>query len=361
MREQAALIRCDASLSVGTGHVVRCLTLAGVLKSRGWRVTFAAREMPQPLRADIEGAGHDLIIIGDQDPLEAEPATIMRALTDAPPLLALVDHYDVGRDWEKAMAEVAPHVMAIDDLAEQPHAVSILLNQNLGYSPAEYDGLIGDNCRLLMGPGYALLRPQFSATRGSAPRVRDSVERILVFISGSDQHDVTGLAARAAADTGVRVDVVAGSAYPFSRGLETWARTVTNVTVHHNVTEMATLMHSADLSVGAPSSASWERCCLGLPTLLIGVAENQRRVASALAEVGAAQHLGWYDEVGEPNIVSAIERLRSDPSRLASMSRAAAAVTDGRGAEQVAEVIQSTVLHRESAQKEGHRGDIQTV
>lgn len=355
MTQQTALIRCDASLSVGTGHVVRCLTLAGVLKSRGWRVIFAAREMPAPLRGEIERAGHDLILMGGQYLLEAEPAAIKRALTDAPPLLVLVDHYGVDRRWEKAMADVVPHVMAIDDLAEQPHAVSILLNQNLGYLPAEYDGLIGAGCRLLMGPGYALLRPQFSAARGSAPRVRESVERILVFVSGSDQHDVTGLAARAAADTGLRVDVVTGGTYPFSRGLETWARTMTNVTVHHNVAEMATLMHSADLSVGAPSSASWERCCLGLPTLLIGVAENQRRVASALAEVGAAQHLGWYDEVREANIVPAIERLRSDPSRLASMSRAAAAVTDGRGAERVADVIQSVVLRGPISQKERQR------
>jgi Spore coat polysaccharide biosynthesis protein, predicted glycosyltransferase len=136
---------------------------------------------------------------------------------------------------------------------------------------------------------------------------------------------------------------------------------MTNVTVHHNVTEMATLMHAADLSVGAPSSASWERCCLGLPTLLIGVAENQRRVASALADAGAAQYLGWYDEVRAVDVVSAIEHLRSDPSRLASMSRAAAAVTDGRGAERVVEVIQSTVLRGAIPQEEGHSGDIQTV
>jgi UDP-2,4-diacetamido-2,4,6-trideoxy-beta-L-altropyranose hydrolase len=237
-------------------------------------------------------------------------------------------------------------MVVIDDLAARPQVADLLVNQNLGATPDRYRDLVPADAVVLAGATYALLRPAFAEARAALPGRSGSVHRILVFLSGADEHDVTGRAAEAAAAAGVPVDVVVGSAYPFTDRLQARAGTWPEVRVHVNTSDMPALMASADLAIGAPSSASWERCTLALPSILVILAENQAEVAGLLHRAGAALTLGWHDTVTTEQMTEAVAELVADPPRLRAMGRAAAAITDGQGATRVADAIDALLSER---------------
>lgn len=328
-------MRADASTSIGTGHVVRCLTLADRLAGRGWDIVVATRDLPPILAHSIRARGYQLVELGLAEPLLDEPGVIASALKPRTSDLTVIDHYGIGIEWQTAAREWSHRIMVIDDLAVDTVEADLLLNQNLGESADAYDALIPVGCRLLIGPMYALLRPQFAEARRATTHVRRAMTRLLVFLSGSDEHDVTTVAATVGADLELATDVVVGSAYPHWERLRAWGLRAKCVTLHRGVDDMATLMARADLSIGAPSSASWERCCVGLPSILVTLADNQRRAAAALASAGAAVDLGWYDNIDSRSLADAVEDLAHSPDDLAAMSRSAAAITDGLGTARV--------------------------
>jgi UDP-2,4-diacetamido-2,4,6-trideoxy-beta-L-altropyranose hydrolase len=291
---------------------------------------FASRGLPADLAAAIRAAGMSLIDLPDDVPLHDEPQAIESRIGEPVDVL-VTDHYAIGSSWQEAAARWAGTLMAIDDLADRTQAVDMLVNPNLGVGGADYVGLARPGARLLIGPRYAPLDPAFAAARRSM-RPRDALGRVLVFISGSDPRDVTGRAAEAAVTLGVPVDVVVGGSYPYLARLRDWASRAADVNVHVASREMAALTARADVAVGAPGSASWERCALGLPTVLVTVADNQVGNARALAEVGAAISLGDDRSVPVEAIVAALVDLARDPARLRAMSESAASLTDGKGA-----------------------------
>ena len=336
MTSQArALVRADASRAIGTGHVVRSLTLADNLAELGWHVTIASVDLPSPLEADVRRRGHGVLRLEPGTDYGAAEAQHIGERIGAAVDVAIADHYRVGPAWHDAARHWARSIVAIDDLADRPLSVDLVLNQNLGETPDEYRDLVPLGTRLLIGPAYALVRPQFALARQAARIPRTNVARLFVFISGADEPNVTETAARAAERIGIETDVVIGAAYPHERALHRSVRNSSRVTIHRNATDMARLMSAADLAIGAPSSASWERCCVGLPTVLVTVADNQIRAADALRRAAAGVSLGWHTEVDEQNMVDAVERLVRDPASLRKMSSAAAAITDGGGAARV--------------------------
>jgi len=338
-----ALVRTDASVSIGTGHLMRCMTLADHLAMRGWSVQFASRALPAPLLADIRSRGHGLIRIPVAVPMDEEPGILAGELASHAPDLTIIDHYGIGEAWQRDARRWSGALMAIDDLAAAPLDVDLLLNQNLGEREGTYDGLLPESCISLLGPRYALLRPQFRAARGPNPPVRRQVKRVLIFLSGADEPDATRIAAGAVERLGIASDVVVGAAYPHLDRLRAWARGARGVTLHQNVADMAGLMLAADLAIGAPSSASWERCCVGLPTILVTLADNQIRAGEALVRAGAAVNAGWHSDVDEAMLASCVAGLAKESERLAAMSRAAAAITDGRGVERVSDAVDELV------------------
>jgi len=336
-----ALFRADASADVGTGHLVRCRTLAAELEHRGWTTTLASRDLPRELARSVRGSEMALIELDAASGLEAEHAVITKMVA-RPVTVAVVDHYGIGAEWQRAAVGWAERMMAIDDLADRFQAVDLLLNQNPGPGPARYRGLVPPAARILDGPTYALVRPEFAAMRLRAGH-HGAVGRILVFLSGTDPHDVTRRAAEAATAIGVPVDVVVGAAYPFLAALQAWAADEPLIELHVETRDMAALMARADISIGAPGSATWERCTLGLPTLLVTLADNQVAIARHLAEVGAALDLGWHSEVTTAELEDVLIALAADPARLRAMSEAAARITDGQGAVRVADELERLV------------------
>lgn len=336
-------MRADASASIGTGHVMRCATLAAEFRRRGWLASLVAREMPTVLEESLVAVGLEVLRLPEL-PVDAEPAHLGPRLGPAVDVV-VTDHYGIGAAWQREAATWATLVMAIDDLADRAFAVDILLNQNLGATDAQYGRLVAPTTAVLTGPQYALLRPEFAVTRALGRDRSGTVKRILVFMSGADQANLTCMATRAVAGIGTAVDVVVGAAYPFEPELRELAAQFPNLTVHVNTSDMATLMDQADLAIGAPSSASWERCTLGLPTVLVTLADNQVLAARLLVDAGAAISLGWHDQVDEADIASALGVLMADPARLRAMASAAAKIADGLGTGRVADAIE----HRLSA------------
>lgn len=357
------LFRADASLTIGTGHVMRCLTLARVLSGQGAEVAFACRTHPGNLIAFIEAAGfrtHSLPLSARSDsegPVHAawlgghwqDEAEILAGLVAETGIdWVVIDHYGLDIRFETAMAEAGARIMVIDDLADRRHDCRLLLDQTFGRDEADYRPLVPADARLLCGAEFALLRPEFAAVAPASLARRRSmpeVSRILVTLGGVDAGNVTGaildgLAATPLPGTAT-IEVVLGATAPWREAVATRAATMPNRTlVHTNVTDMAGLMARADLAIGAAGSTAWERCCLGLPSLMVVIADNQRYIAQGLSQAGAAITLGQPEEPDfAARLRDAVTALLESPERLLALTEAAARITDGSGATRVARAM----------------------
>ena len=364
MNEQGPLtvaFRADASLDIGTGHVMRCLTLADALTADGATCTFVCREHPGHLVDHIHARGHAVHAL--PAPASGEPAREVPAHarwlgadweTDARqtaetltlpgrPVVdwLVVDHYALDARWEGALRGSRDRLLAIDDLADRPHACDLLLDQNLGRDAADYAALVPEHCRLLVGPRYALLRPEFAALRESSLRRRaePALRHLLITMGGVDRPNATGRVLEALPacplPADCRITVVVGARSPWRDAVRAVAATLPwRTEVLADVADMARLMAESDLAIGAAGGTALERCCLGLPSLLVVLADNQRPGAAALESHGAARLLGDPAAIAA-NLPAAIAALLTG-SALADMSRAAGAVTQGRGTAEVA-------------------------
>ena len=256
----------------------------------------------------------------------------------------IVDHYGLGSGWEQSIKECCGRIMAIDDLANRDHTVDALLDQNLGRTETDYEARVPHSCKLMMGPRYALLRPEFATlrTKSLSRRGQGCLRKLLITMGGVDLEDTTGRVLESLEGWGpaasLRVTVVMGPNAPWRDKVMEQVRSLpfqTEVLV--NVRNMETLMCDADLAIGAAGTTSWERCCLGLPALQFVLAENQRPIAKALSQAGAALQLE-SDALGE-SLHRVMDQLAYDSGLLVRMSAAAAQVTDGQGAERVTQLI----------------------
>jgi UDP-2,4-diacetamido-2,4,6-trideoxy-beta-L-altropyranose hydrolase len=348
-----AILRADASPAIGTGHVVRCRTLGGALVARGWTASLVTRALPEGLGSSVRAAGLSVVAIPADLPPASEPAHLRSVLGDHRATLIVADHYGVGAEWFDGVRDLARVTMAIDDLGDRAQPADVLLNQNLGSDVGRLASLIPAEARLLTGPRYALVDPAFAALRANgrtASRGLDGgIRRVMVFISGADPNDVTGRAVDALIGLDIGVDVVVGAAYSDVDSLRARVERLQAGRLHVNVSTMPAITDQADLAIGAPSSASWERCTLGLATVLIALADNQLGVERALVDAGAALTAGWHSSVTSASIRAIVVELMAEPARVAAMARAAAAVTDGRGTQRVVEEIEVMVAARTEA------------
>lgn len=300
--------RAEASATIGSGHIVRCLTLAGFLTQCGWKCIFL-----------VSDEACDSVPFLADSPYEKLPG-------DATPNCAwlVVDHYGLDAQYETASRAWAKQILVIDDLADRPHDCDLLLDQTLGRCTDDYAQL-APRARLLLGPDYALLRQQFAAMRQEAlGRDRTMCRRVLISFGGTASSELTALAIKAIGD--LPADVITGMK---PSDLEP----TTNVTLHSGVEDMAKLMTGADVAIGAAGTTSWERCCLGLPTLMVVLADNQVKIATELDRVGAAVNLGREEDLTCKTMRKALDAVCA--SSLKDMSASAANVTDGRGGERI--------------------------
>lgn len=331
-----AVFRVDASVAVGGGHARRCLVLAKALLDGGWSVRFASAPETVDTVPALRGSGVDMMTLG----ATAEPAATMRATAPDGCDLLVVDHYGLDRAFESPLRPWARRIAVIDDLADRPHDCDILVDQTPGRAAADYRGLVPSDCAVLVGPDYALLDARFAAARAMARRRDGTVRRVLVNHGATDPTGATlaVLQALRAADLGVPVDIVAGAANPHRAAIQAAAAQLAPAgTVHVDVDDMAALIGVADFAIGAGGVSALERCCLGVPSVIVILADNQRGNAEELARAGAAvcvEEAALHRIEGLAALIGALGR---DPARLERMSAAATRIVDGAGAVRVRE------------------------
>lgn len=350
-------VRVDASTQIGTGHFMRCVTLAEELQHHGVKIRFASRNLPQYLRDMLEAKGMELASLGNGAipypagelahshwlgaSQEQDAQATKRALSGQTWDWLIVDHYALDARWESALRGTTRKIMAIDDIADRQHDCDVLLDQNLYAGMQErYADKVPAHCQLLLGPRYALLRDEFRESRKQAMQRTGKVKRVLVFFGGMDADNYTGRAIEALAGMGVealQVDVIIGMQHPCREQIEALCNSH-GYHCHVQTKRMAELMVHADLAIGAGGSAMWERCCLGLPALSVCVAHNQRQQIEHAAEHGLIYSLPSDDDLTSslPRHIGSI--LENEPLRKL-ISRTAMQEVDGLGVSRVAAVL----------------------
>ena len=339
---------------------MRCLTLAHALHSAGARVDFVCREHDGHMCSLIESAGFAVQRLSNDSgtkPALNEPHASWLGTTwekDANQSMVamkrisphidwlIVDHYALDKRWETFARSNAAAVMVIDDLADRAHNCDILLDHN--FYPelqSRYDSLTAMNCVRLLGPEFALLRPEFVAARERSRR-DGHVKRILVSFGNSDLPRATLTTLRAiahACDATIRVDIVIGAMYEFMTELESLCSRYPQWTIHGPNNRMAQLMIESDLAFGGGGVTTWERCCVGLPCLIMALAFNQIAIAEAAQTAGIAVYLGEAASVDSEATAARLGELMNDPALVMGMSMRAARLVDGRGAERACSAL----------------------
>lgn len=367
--------RADASIDIGSGHVMRCLALADKLRTQGAQTLFLCRNFPGHLYDIIEARGHVLHRLPSPDtpctPDAQAPAHAAwlgvdwrqdseecAAALDAcgHPDWLVVDHYAIDRRWEQRLRNHSGKIMVIDDLADRAHDCDLLLDQNLQSGAARYDGRLPKDCRRLLGPRFALLRPEFAAWRTKRSIPDGHLRRLLVFFGGSDPHNFSATAVQAIRASSLseqcHVDLVLGAANPHRAAIEALCRALPKISVHTQTPNMAALMAEADLMIGAAGTTSWERCCLGLPAIVVSVADNQRENGRQLARHRAAIYLGDAADTSAEQLRELLDKLAARPSFVRRLAQRAWQVTEGNGVDLLALALHTEALQLQPARIE---------
>lgn len=352
------LIRTDASRLTGLGHLARCLTLASALRERSVDVLFACRDQAQEMTDKVISSGFELRLLpliesadwrptdeyerwlGVTEAVDADQTC--QLLDQYRPDWVIVDHYALGRAWESQVRDTGVRLFAIDDLLGRRHNADVILDQSfLRLSEDEAPHPINSDCLTLLGPKYALLDPSYLIHRAAHQHI-DVVRRIFVFAGGADTQGLTLCALEALQTTElhqVDIDLVVGQLNPHRSDIERTQNHIPWLTVHSVQPTLAPLMARADLAVGAAGATTWERLCLGLPSIAVALAPNQSAIGQRAAKYGVLDYLGPIEEVDYLRLRRTILDLVRDHERRARYRTLGAALVDGHGVERVVEVL----------------------
>lgn len=364
--------RVDASLQIGTGHVMRCLTLADALAAQGADCLFICREHQGNLIEQIRNKGYRVHGLPTLDSVGASLLAIKTTSDEISPahshwlgstqvedaaactaILAevnydwlIVDHYALDTRWELTLKPYYRKLMVIDDLADRPHLCDLLLDQNwFGDDTLKrYYERVPTHCKCYLGPEYALLKPEYVQLRASMSPRDGAVRRVLVFLGGSDPTNQTGKVLTALMLPSLEqlyVDVVIGQNHPDAKGIIAQVAAHSRITLHQGLPTLAPLMAYADLMIGAGGSTTWERMCLGLPSIVISIAANQTNTNVALMKAGFIDFLGAMSDVSVLNIADAIQRSLANPETLRVQSVLGQYLVPGTGSLVLGEQILS--------------------
>jgi len=361
------IFRTDASLDIGTGHVMRCLTLAQVLRDQGINCRFICREHAGNLLDLIRERGFEAQALpmqvvlqeklGQQDAMgentlahaawlgvdwQTDAEQTKNAIGELSADWLIVDHYALDVRWELALRPHYRMLMVIDDLADRKHVCDVLLDQNLVEGMgARYQDKVPSHCICLIGPQYALLRAEFVNLRPNslARRKLPELHRLIVFMGGSDASNETGkviAGIKLSQKTWQHIDVVVGKSYTALSSLQQ-SLTTLPATLHIQTPDMAKLMALADLAITAGGSVTWEKCVLALPSLVVVLGQNQQPIANMMHEQGALQSMGKGEELTPKNYAHYLDEIQKGD--LAVMTERASVVCDGSGINKVIKVI----------------------
>ena len=359
------VFRTDASIAIGHGHVMRCLTLAEGLRDRGVVASFICREHEGHLCDLIAERGFNVSrLVGVASALQTggTPANVaflgvswqddakqtLAAIeaSGARPEWLVVDHYAIDARWEGELRKSVARIMAIDDLADRPHECDLLLDQNLvADMGTRYVGKVPASCSLLLGPTYALLQPFYAELHKRVPPRVGPIRQIFVFFSGAaNSENLTEHTAAAFLRLNrpdIEMDIVVGSNSNTMENLRLQVSGHSNIRLHSYLPTLALMIAKADLAIGAGGATSWERICLGLPSLVVTIAENQRAIVKELDRRGLIRSLGHQSLVDESLIMQALEQVLRQDLDIDWSCRCRDEV-DGKGCHRVSDILTVT-------------------
>lgn len=334
--------RVDASTLIGSGHVMRCLTLAEKLQRQGATICFISREQKGHLCDYIEKSGYEVLRLPSiqnnngnlrnnpysqwlGEKLSVDAYQTKELLKDRKIDLLVVDHYAISEEWEKDLREISNKIMVIDDLANRKHDCDFLLDQNFYEDHSErYKNLVPEDCKLFLGPSYVLLRNEFYCEVHKSKVRTKVVKRILIFFGGSDPSNETGKVLASILDLNrydIQVDVVIGQSNLYKTDLESICENYEFLNFYCQVNNMAELINRADLCIGAGGTTTWERCFLGLPSIVISIAENQEEICKTLGEKKIIKYLGKKEEVKKESLTLHLKEVISSEDKRCQMSK----------------------------------------
>ncbi len=313
------IFRVDASVQIGTGHVMRCLTLADKLKQQGATVAFICREHSGHFIHFIKAQGYRVFALENKltqrfsgsnlahaawlaSSQEQDAADCALILQKQPVDWLIVDHYALDRQWEQRLKPYYQRLMVIDDLADRQHDCSLLLDQTYGRKAEDYLPWVSDYCQLLLGTDYALLRPEFAQWRKFSLQRRANFEfkQLLVSLGGVDKGNVTAEVLKAlnacSLPNDLKVTVIMGKVAPHIHNIRTLAQAMSyEIEVKIGVSRMAEIMAKTDLAIGAAGATTWERCCLGVPSIMVRLANNQKKIMESLTYAGVCESITVFE------------------------------------------------------------------
>lgn len=357
----SVVFRADASLLIGSGHIMRCLTLANVLRQGGATCIFVCREHAGNLLELIRQRGFEAIGLPQREysdywsgnsstsqltyadwlgeSWKRDVEQTLEVLGGSKADWLVVDHYALDYAWEEAMRPSCHHLLVIDDLADRNHCCDLLLDQNLVAQMAErYCERVPSMCKQLLGPRFALLQPEYYELHARVPPRSGEVRRVLVYFGEVDNTNLTGKVVSAFLSLGrsdIRLDIVISSNNVYTPLIRKQVRGLGHIYLHSRLPTLSKLMMCADIAIGGAGATSWERCCLGLPSLIVTLADNQVPIASELQARGMARWLGHADDISEDQLRDALCVEINRGVDVALSSRCHASV-DGRGVWRVA-------------------------
>lgn len=354
------IFRADSATSIGGGHVMRCLSLAQELKDRDIQVGFVSRNLPGNLISLLQEKDIPVSIL--PAPTMALPQTfddygawlgVMQVQDSIQTIEALggekadwliVDHYGLDIEWERDLRFYCDKLMVIDDLANRKHHCDVLLDQNYSMgSGKRYETLVPPSCNILLGPSYALLRKEFEWLRQNQEPKTGELNFFLVFFTLGDDQGETLKAMKGILlfNKARQVDVVIGDANPDKNSIKEMCA-IQQWNYHCQVEYMPTLIARADLIIGGGGSSNWERCALGVPALVVTMAENQAAITHALDDAGAVINLGSNVNVQPNDYANTLKAIT--PRRLKSLSENASRLVDARGVQRIVKILMAERL-----------------
>lgn len=356
--------RTDASLEIGSGHVMRCLTLAEALKTNGAECHFICRDHDGHLILHIQSQGFTVHVLKGELSLPTARADLFHAhwlgtsqendaqqssviLRNHEIAWLIVDHYALDSRWESFVRPYVDQIMVIDDLADRTHDCDLLLDQTFGRDEQDYKELAPQSCRFLCGTKYSLLRPEFLKLRDYSLSRRFqhqfALKRLLINLGGVDKDNITSqILEMMKSFTFIdefEITVVLGASCPWKNEVEAIAQDLPGKSsVLVNVKNIASIMAESDLAIGAAGATAWERCCLGLPSIMLVIANNQHLVAQSLSAVGAAVVIDDLSKV-RLRLGRILFSFREDKDKLRLMSCRSSELVDGSGVQRVISAI----------------------
>lgn len=337
------LLRADASIAIGTGHVMRCLSLAQAWQHAGGKACFAMADSTDAVRARVTGESCGVEQMSAEAGTSADVLQAIELAKSSQCKWAVVDGYHFGEEYQRALKEHGLNVLFLDDYGHAGQYVAdLVLNQNISARAALYENR-SPQTRLLLGPRYCLLRREFAEWRNWKREVPAVGRRVLVTMGGSDPDNVTAWTMDAL--TRVRVDgleaiVIVGGSNPHAEKLERLAaESGKNFSVRRDVTNISELMAWADVALSSAGTTCWELCLMALPSLLVDVAPNQTALAIEMALRGCAIHLGAPMGLSAAELAAQVEGLLRDEDRRRQFSIRCRELVDGGGAQRVVQAM----------------------